>query len=75
MTDNPGRRRNIPGDSTAEPASDPVLTRTDDVDRDKGAMATRRRDHRGRETPRRYDQPVHRDPVHPSHGAIAKAQT
>ena len=75
MRENPGRRRNIPGDPTAEPASDPVPTGTDVVDRDKGAMRTRRRDDRGRETPRRYDQPVGRDPVHPSHGATAKAHT
>jgi hypothetical protein len=34
MTENPGRRRNIPGDPTAEPASDPVPTGTDVVDRD-----------------------------------------
>jgi hypothetical protein len=74
MTDNPGRRRNIPGDPTAEPASDPVPTGDDVVDRDTRGLATRR-DDRGRETPRRYDQSVDRDPVHPSDGKTAKART
>ena len=53
----------------------PNPSATDHVDRGRGAMPTRRRDGRGPETPRRYDQPVGRDPVHPSDGAIAKAQT
>ena len=60
MTDNPGRRRNIPGDPTAEPASDPVP--------DKAPMPAR-----GPDTPRRYDQPADRDPADPSEGAIPKA--
>lgn len=49
MTDNPGRRRNKPGDPTDEPMSDPVPTGEDVVDRD---------DEDRQDTPRRYDQPV-----------------
>jgi len=69
MTDNPGRRRNIPGDPTAEPASDPVPTGNDVVDPDKRPMLAR-----GPDTPRRYDQPADRDPADPSDGAMPKGQ-
>jgi hypothetical protein len=74
MTGNPGRRRNIPGDPTAEPTSDPVPTGDDVIDRDSRDRLPRRDDRDG-ETPRRYDQPVDRDPVHLSDGSTANAQT
>jgi hypothetical protein len=47
MTDQPGRRRNPPADPTDEPASDPVPTGEDVVNRHP----------RGHDTPRRYDEP------------------
>ena len=47
MTDHPGRRRNNPSDPTDEPVSDPVPTGDDVVSRHE----------RGRDTPRRYDEP------------------
>ncbi len=60
MTDNAGRRRNVPGDPTAEPSSDPVPSGQDVVELDRPG------DMRGLETPRRYEQPVEDDPVLPS---------
>lgn len=62
MTQNSGRRRNIPGDPTDERTSDPVPTGEDVVELDT------RGDMRGLETPRRYEQPVEDDPVLPSDG-------
>jgi hypothetical protein len=49
MTDHPGRRRNIPADPTAEPASDPVPTGEDVIGRDEN---------RPLKTPRRDDEPA-----------------
>jgi hypothetical protein len=62
MTENSGRRRNIPGDPTAESSSDPVPTGQDVADLEAGE------DMRGLATPRRYEQPVEADPVLPSDG-------
>ncbi len=62
MTQNSGRRRNIPGDPTAESSSDPVPTGQDVVDLGMGE------DMGGLDTPRRYEQPVEADPVLPSDG-------
>ena len=62
MTQNSGRRRNIPGDPTAESSSDPVPTGEDVVDPET------REDIRGLDTPRRYEQPVEADPALPSGG-------
>ena len=58
MNENPGRRRNVPGDPTAEPASDPVPTGEEVVGRDLGPDTPL-------ETPRRYDEPAD-DVVMPS---------
>ena len=49
MTDTPGRRRNIPGDPTAEPASEPVPTGEDVIGRDENQPLR---------TPRVYDEPA-----------------
>jgi hypothetical protein len=49
MNDHPGRRRNIPADPTAEPASEPVPTGDDVIGRDE---------HRPLRTPRAYDEPA-----------------
>ena len=46
MTENPGRRRNIPADPTAEPASDPVPTGDDVIGENQPVR-----------TPRGYDEP------------------
>jgi hypothetical protein len=46
MTDDPGRRRNPPADPTDEPASDPVPSGDDVVNRHR----------RGHETPRKYEE-------------------
>jgi hypothetical protein len=46
MTDYPGGRRNRPDDPTDEPASDPVPTGDDVVNRHR----------RGHDTPRRYEE-------------------
>jgi hypothetical protein len=73
MTDTPGRRRNMPSDPTDEPASDPVPTGEDVVDRDRADDAPGRHD-RSRETPRRYEQPVERDPVLPSDDSTLNTQ-
>jgi len=50
MTDYPGGRRNRPDDPTDEPASDPVPTGDDVVNRHR----------RGHDTPRQYEEPVDR---------------
>lgn len=47
MTDYPGGRRNPPDDPTDEPASDPVPTGDDVVNRHR----------RGHDTPRQYEKP------------------
>lgn len=57
MTDTPGRRRNIPADPTAEPASDPVPTGDDVLGRDQNEPLR---------TPRRYDGDAGGDPVMPA---------
>ena len=49
MTENPGRRRNIPADPTAEPTSDPVPTGDDVIGRN---------DHQPPRTPRPDDDVV-----------------
>jgi hypothetical protein len=56
MTDFPGRRRNPPDDPTDEPASDPVPTGEDVVNRDR----------HGHDTPRQYEDDFARDPDHGS---------
>jgi hypothetical protein len=60
MTEHPGRRRNIPGDPTAEPASDPVPTGEDVVGGEDHEVEL--------DTPRRYDEPAD-DVVLPSEAA------
>lgn len=73
MTDTPGRRRNTPSDPTDERTSDPVPTGEDVLDRDRGEDAQEHHD-RSREAPRRYEQPVERDPVLPSDDSTLNTQ-
>ena len=68
MTQNSGRRKNILGDPTAEPTSDPVPTGEDVFEPDT------REDMRGLETPRRYEQPVEDDPVQPAEGRMPQTE-
>jgi hypothetical protein len=63
MTGNPGRRRNVPADPTAEPASDPVPTGDDVIGRN---------DKQFPRTPRRYDEPS--DDVVPSEDSTLNTQ-
>lgn len=73
MTDTPGRRRNRPSDPTDERTSDPVPTGDDVLDRDRDDDGPGRHD-RSREAPRRYEQPVERDPVLPSDDSSLNTQ-
>lgn len=73
MTDTSGRRRNIPSDPTAERTSDPVPTGKDVIDRQNPGNATPQLD-RGRDTPRRYEQPTEEDPVLPSDDSTLNTQ-
>ena len=60
MNDTPGRRRNIPADPTAEPASDPLPAGDDVIGRDENqpVRTPREDDHPAPLTPRRYDEPA-----------------
>lgn len=66
MSDTTGRRRNTPSDPAAERTSDPLPTGEDVIEREQPDERPARWDDDGHETPRRYEQPVDRDPVHPS---------
>ena len=65
MNDNPGRRRNIPADPTAEPASDPVPTGDDVLGRDENEPLR---------TPPRYDDEADDDPVMPADDSTLNTQ-
>jgi hypothetical protein len=54
MTADPGRRRNIPGDPTAEPSSDPVPTGDDVIGREENQPLR---------TPREEDRPRGEEPA------------
>jgi hypothetical protein len=56
MSDSTGRRRSIPADPTAEPASDPVPTGDDVIGRDENRPARTPREEGPARTPRRYDE-------------------
>ena len=74
MTGVPGRRHNIPGDPTAEPASDPVPTGEDVIGRDENQpLKTPRDEDRPSPTPRRYDESVD-DVVMPSDDSTLNTQ-
>ena len=64
MSDNPGRRRNIPADPTSESASDPVPTGDDVIGRDENQPVR---------TPRRYDDEGD-DVVMPADDSTLKTQ-
>ena len=74
MSDNTGRRRNIPSDPTAERTSDPVPTGEDVIDRRQPGDSSPRPSETEL-TPRRYEQPVEEDPVFPSNDATLNTQT
>ena len=56
MKDTTGRRRNIPGDPTSEPASDPVPTGDDVIGRTENQPVKTPREEGPARTPRRYDE-------------------
>ena len=66
MSDTTGRHRNNPSDPTAERTSDPLPAGEDVIEREQPGETPTRWDDRGRETPRRYEQPVEHDPVLPA---------
>jgi hypothetical protein len=74
MNDNPGRRRNIPADPTAEPASDPVPTGDDVIGREENQpVRTPREEDHPAPTPRRYDESAD-DVVMPSDDSTLNTQ-
>jgi hypothetical protein len=74
MSDTAGRRRNSPSDPSAERASDPLPTGEDVIEREQPGERPERSDEGRHETPRRYEQPVDRDPVYPSDDATLNTQ-
>ena len=75
MTATTGRRHNIPGDPTAEPASDPVPTGDDVIGREENQpVKTPREEDRPSPTPRRYDEPMDDDVVMPSDDSTVNTQ-
>ena len=73
MSDNTGRRRNVPADPTAERTSDPLPTGEDVIDRRQPGDPSPRPSEAD-VTPRRYEQPVEEDPVLPSGDATLNTQ-
>jgi hypothetical protein len=74
MNDNPGRRRNIPGDPTSEPASDPVPTGDDVIGREENQPVRTPREEEPVPTPRRYDESGGDDVVMPSDDSTLNTQ-
>jgi hypothetical protein len=74
MNENPGRRRPIPADPTAEPASEPVPSGDDVIGRDENRpVRTPREEDHPTVTPRKYDEPAD-DVVMPSDDATLNTQ-
>jgi hypothetical protein len=73
MSDNTGRRRNVPSDPTAERTSDPLPTGEDVIVRRQPGDASPRPSE-AEVAPRRYEQPVEEDPVFPSNDTTRNTQ-